>query len=125
MEYWQGPARWINTLLLIIVGFIGFATLFDLLGAREENAIVRLVSTVAGFFLAPFEGMFEDQEFLLTAIIAVLGYSLLAGIALAVMRSVQASRQANAARRERESTRVRPDRTVSDGPLDDDRTRRL
>ncbi|HVL99917.1 MAG TPA: hypothetical protein VM324_11560 [Egibacteraceae bacterium] len=102
MEYWQGPARWINTLLLVIVGFVGFATLFDLLGAREENMIVRFVGTVAGFFLAPFEGMFEDQEFLLTAIIAVLGYSLLAGIALALTRSVQATRREKVARRGRD-----------------------
>lgn len=100
MEYWQGPARWINTILLVIVGFVGFATLFELLGAREENLIVRFVTTVAGVFLAPFQGMFDDQEFLLTAIIAVLGYSLLAGIALAVVRSVQASRQERMLRRE-------------------------
>lgn len=125
MEYWQGPARWINTVLLVIVGFVGFATLFDLLGAREENVIVRLVSNVAGVFLAPFEGMFDDQEFLLTAIIAVLGYSLLAGIALAVIRSVQASRRASVVRREQEATRVRPDRTAADPTHDDDRTRRL
>jgi hypothetical protein len=93
MNYWEGPARWINTLLLVIVGFVGLDTLFQLLGALEGNAIVRLVRAIAGFFLAPFEGMFEDQEYLLTAIIAVLGYSLLAGIALAVYRSVQASRR--------------------------------
>jgi hypothetical protein len=92
MNYWEGPARWINTLLLIIVGFVGLDTLFQLLGALEDNAIVRLVRFVAGIFLAPFEGMFEDQEFLLTAVIAVLGYSLLAGIALAVYRSIQSSR---------------------------------
>lgn len=98
MEYWQGPARWINTILLVIVGFVGFATLFELLGAREENLIVRFVSNVSGVFLAPFQGMFDDQEFLLTAIIAVLGYSLLAGIALAVLRSIQASRNEKALR---------------------------
>lgn len=123
MEYWQGPARWINTLLLIIVGFVGFATLFDLLGARDENMIVGFVNVVAGFFLAPFEGMFDDQEFLLTAIIAVLGYSLLAGIALAITRSVQATRREKLARRERA---VYP---PADLPLDatreDDITRRL
>lgn len=99
MDYWEGPARWINTILLVIVAFVGFDTLFRLLNANEENVIVGTVAAVAGFFLAPFEGMFPDQEFLLTAIIAVLGYSLLAGIALAVTRSVAASRRARARRR--------------------------
>jgi hypothetical protein len=97
MNYWEGPARWVNTLLLVIVGFVGLDTLFQLLGALEDNLIVRFVRAIAGFFLAPFEGMFENQEFLLTAIIAVLGYSLLAGVALAAYRSVQASRRARRA----------------------------
>lgn len=94
MDHWQGPARWINTLLLVIVGFVGLATLFELLGALEENMIVRFATAVADFFLVPFQGMFDvEQEYLLTAIIGVLGYSLLAGIALAVIRSIQASRR--------------------------------
>jgi hypothetical protein len=115
LNYWEGPARWINTLLLIIVGFVGLDTLFQLLGARIENMIVRFVRTIAAFFLAPFDGMFENQEYLLTAIIAVLGYSLLAGIALAVLRSIQASR------------RVRPDDDFPPPGVDprDDETRRL
>lgn len=94
MNYWEGPARWINTILLIVVGVVGFDTLFKLLSANEGNVIVGFVAAVARVFLAPFQGMFDDQDFLLTAIIAVLGYSLLAGIALAIVRSVQASRRA-------------------------------
>lgn len=124
MEYWQGPARWINTILLVIVGFVGFATLFDLLGAREENLIVRFVTIVAGFFLVPFEGMFDDQEFLLTAIIAVLGYSLLAGIVLAVIRSVQASRRERAARRQSDAA-PRSREWSSSTSHEDDQTRPL
>lgn len=123
MEYWQGPARWINTVLLIIIGFVGFATLFDLLQAREENLIVRFVNGVAGVFLVPFEGMFDDQEFLLTAIIAVLGYSLLAGIALAIVRSIEASRRDRRAVREQEAYTA--SRTAGDSPRGDDATRRL
>lgn len=125
MEYWQGPARWINTLLLIIMGFVGFATLFDLLEAREENMIVRFVTGVAGFFLAPFEGMFDDQEFLLTAIIAVLGYSLLAGIALAITRSIEASRRDRRALREHGSGPPPRDPAAADASRGDDVTRRL
>lgn len=125
MEYWQGPARWINTILLVIIGFVGFATLFDLLGAREENVIVRFVNSVAGVFLAPFEGMFNDQEFLLTAIIAVLGYSLLAGIALAVIRSIQASRRDRLALRAQETSTTRRGPSATDASRGDDVTRRL
>lgn len=124
MDYWQGPARWINTILLVIVGFVGLATLFDLLGALEQNMIVRFVNTVSGFFLAPFEGMFDGQEFLLTAIVAVLGYSLAAGIALAVTRSIQASRRDSIAKRGREPL-APPGATRQDATWDDDVTRRL
>ena len=92
MNYWEGPARWINTILLVIVGFIGFDTLFELLQANEDNVIVAFTQDVAGWFLAPFEGMFPEQDYLLTALIAILGYSLLAGVLLAITRSVQASR---------------------------------
>lgn len=127
MDYWQGPARWINTLLLVIVGFVGLATLFELLGALEQNMIVRFVNTVSSFFLTPFEGMFDDQEFLLTAIIAVLGYSLAAGIALAVVRSIQASRRDRAPRTPRSERDVPapPGEPVRDATWDDDATRRL
>lgn len=93
MNYWEGAARWINTLLLVIVGFIGFDTLFRLLEANETNVIVAFTRAVANLFLAPFQGMFPDQDYLLTALIAVLGYSLAAGIALAVTRSIEATRR--------------------------------
>ena len=127
MDYWQGPARWINTLLLVIVGFVGLATLFELLGALEQNMIVRFVNTVSSFFLTPFEGMFDDQEFLLTAIIAVLGYSLAAGIALALIRSIQASRRDRPPKTPRSERDIpaSPGEPVRDATWDDDVTRRL
>lgn len=92
MGSWEGAGRWINTVLLVIVSFIGLDTLFTLLDARESNVIVGFVAAVAGVFLAPFEGMFADQAYLLTALIALLGYILLAAIALAIVRSLQPSR---------------------------------
>ena len=99
MSPWDGASRWINTVLLVVVGFVGFDTLFRLLDANEDNVIVGFTRSVAGPFLAPFQGMFDDQEYLLTALIAVLGYALLAGIALAIVRSVQASMRRRASRR--------------------------
>lgn len=99
MDYWEGPPRWINTVLLFVVGFLAFDALFNLLNAQETNAIVGFVSAIAGIFLAPFEGMFANQADLLTSLIAVLGYCLVAGIVLAVLRSIHASRQSTSARR--------------------------
>lgn len=93
MGPWDSASRWINTALLVVVGVIGFDTLFRLLAANETNVIVGFTRAVADVLLAPFQGMFDAQEYLLTALIAVLGYALLAGIALAVTRSVQSSRR--------------------------------
>ncbi len=98
MSPWDIASRWINAILLVIVGFIGFDTLFYLLEANEANVIVAFAGAGAGFFLAPFQGMFDDQDTLLTALIAVLGYALLAGVALAVARAVQASLRRRALR---------------------------
>ena len=92
MDYWQGPSRWINAALLFIVGVIAFDAVFLLLGAQESNAIVGLVDTVSGVFMLPFDGMFPNQPEVATQGLAVLGWLLLATIALAVVRSVQAGR---------------------------------
>lgn len=102
MSYWEGPSRWINALLLFILGFIGFDTFFRLLDANPGNFIVGLVRSVSGFFLAPFNGMFDWQSDLITALIAVLGYCVLVGIALAIIKTVQVSRREAALRHENE-----------------------
>jgi hypothetical protein len=92
MNYWDSVGRWINTLLVFIVGVLAFDALFRLLEANEANVIVALVRGLAVVFLMPFQGMFGEQDYVLTTLIGVLGYSLLAGIALGVLRSLQASR---------------------------------
>lgn len=93
MSPWDGASRWINTLLLVVVGIIGFDTLFRLLEANEANVIVAFTRNGAAFLLQPFDGMFAADEYLLTSLIAILAYALLAGVALAVVRAVQASTQ--------------------------------
>ncbi|MDP8977834.1 MAG: hypothetical protein M3N17_04545 [Actinomycetota bacterium] len=110
MDYWEGPSRWINTALLVVVGFIGFDTLFRVLGANRNNAIVGFVRTVSKLFLSPFDGMFARQHFLLTAVIAILGYCLLAGIVLAILRSVHTTRA------ERRIARSRPSPAPQEDP---------
>ncbi|MBW3602696.1 MAG: hypothetical protein KY434_08365 [Actinobacteria bacterium] len=110
MNYWEGPSRWVNTALLVVVGFIGFDTLFRVLGANRNNAIVGFVRSVSKLFLSPFAGMFTRQHFLLTAVIAILGYCLLAGIILAVLRSVHTTRS------ERRIARSRPAPSPQEDP---------
>lgn len=92
MNYWDSVGRWINTLLVFIVGVLAFDALFRLLEANEDNVIVAFVRGLAVVFLVPFQGMFGEQDYVLTTLIGVLGYALLAGIALGVLRSLQASR---------------------------------
>lgn len=114
MRYWEGPARWVNAVLLTVVGFIALDTLFRLLEANPGNVLVGFVRAVASIFLAPFRDMFAEQQFLLTALIAVMGWSLLAAIVLAVLRAVGGSGQA------------RRERVVREHEVDDrDGTRRL
>jgi hypothetical protein len=119
-RYWEGPSRWVNAVLLTIVGFIGLDTLFRLLGANEGNVIVGFVRAVASIFLAPFQDMFPAQEYLLTALIAVLGWSLLAAIVLAVFRALSTDDDGDGPERER-----RRREHLADGPADRDPTRRL
>lgn len=92
MNYWDSVGRWINTLLVFIVGILAFDTLFRMLRANDDNVIVGIVRVLALAFLVPFQGMFGEQDYVLTTLFAVLGYALLAGIALGVLRALQASR---------------------------------
>jgi hypothetical protein len=108
MNYWDSVGRWINTLLLFIVGVISFDTLFRLLEAQESNVIVGIVRLLSGVALVPFQGMFTEQEYVKTAAMAVLGYAMLVGISLAVLRSLQATRPARRPVYEYEASQRRP-----------------
>ncbi|QBI19405.1 hypothetical protein ER308_07470 [Egibacter rhizosphaerae] len=94
MNQWDGVARWVNAALLVVVGVLGFDTLFRLLEANEDNVLVALTREVAEFLLAPFEGMFAEDEFLLTTFVAVLVYGLVAAIVLTALRASQATGRA-------------------------------
>ena len=130
-SYWEGPSRWINTALLVIAGFIGLDALMRLLAANPSNGVVSFVRSVAGVFLAPFQNMFAEQQYLLTAIIAILGWALLAGLILAIVRNMGGDREvvqheevvdaAPPVYREREVLVERPAERV----VDPDPTRRL
>lgn len=116
MDYWAGPARIVNAVLLFILGFIAFDLLFLLLRAREANFLVGFVDAIAGVFLAPFGGMFSWQSEWLTSVFAFLGYILLAGVVLAVIRAVQLSRREASVRAERAKAERRG---LAERPLDE------
>lgn len=88
-----GAARWINSILVGIVFFIGLHVLFVLFDGNPRNGIVKFVGSVARVFIRPFIGIFDASNAqtrqLIAALIAVIVYSLLAGIALAINRSVR------------------------------------
>lgn len=85
-------ARVVNTALIVIVAFVGTHAVFILFEANRRNGIVKAVSVVAEFFMAPFTGIFRRQSDLTTSLIAVLAYALLAGLTLAINQRVRARR---------------------------------
>jgi multisubunit Na+/H+ antiporter MnhG subunit len=99
MSTWNGTSRVIYSILLAILGFIGLDTLLRALQANEGNAIVGFVRAVANVLLAPFDDVFLDQNFLLTALIAVLFYSLIAAILIVILGAIE--NRARAASHER------------------------
>ena len=88
-----GAARWINSILVVIVFFIGLHVLFVLFDGNPRNGIVQSVSSVARLFMLPFQGIFDNSNpqtrRLIAALISVIAYCLLAGIALAINRNVR------------------------------------
>lgn len=85
-----GAAPWINRVLVVIVAFIGLHAVFVLFDGNRRNGIVQFVGAVSRLLLLPFTGMFAGQSRLITCLIAAVGYSLIAGVALAVNSKVRA-----------------------------------
>jgi hypothetical protein len=73
MSYWQGPARWINLVLLGVLGVILVDGLLRLLGASADNLLVGGVRTVADVLLFPVAGVFAGQPHGVTMLFGVLG----------------------------------------------------
>lgn len=95
-----GAAPWINRVLVLIVAIIGLHALFVLFDGNRRNGIVQFVNSISRLLLLPFVGIFERQSRLVTAFIAVVGYCLIAGIALAINRRVRTSRGRRAGARD-------------------------
>lgn len=117
MNHWDGFARWVNAILLAVVGVIGFDTLFRLLQADADNVVVAAVREVASVLLRPFAGMFGPDEYLLTAFVAVLGYALAGGVLLTAIRATQATLRGIARYRRRGQARWLGGRADADGAI--------
>jgi hypothetical protein len=74
-------ARGIDAVLVVVMGVVGVGTVFRLFGANGENGVVAAVGRGTDLLLAPFHGVFGVQNFLFTALVGVLGYCTVAGLA--------------------------------------------
>ena len=79
-------ARVITVVYVAIISLIGLDALFRALDARESNGFVNAVQTLASPLIAPFRGMFSDQNYWATALIAAVVYTVVYLIAMAVLR---------------------------------------
>ena len=87
-----GAAPWINRILVVLVAIIGLHAIFLLFEGNPRNGIVQFVASVSRLLLLPFVGMFEGQSRVITCLLAILGYCLLAGIGLAINSRVRGAR---------------------------------
>lgn len=76
----------LTVLYTAVLSLIGLDTLLKALDARPENGFVSAIDDVSGVFLRPFDGVFNDQRYWGTALIAAVVYTVIYLIALAAMR---------------------------------------
>lgn len=110
MTYWEGPYRWINAALLAVLAVLTLDGLLRLVGASEDNLLVRGVRALATPFAAPFDGLWAEQPHVVTYVLAVLGYVVLVLLVFAVLRTFEARAARNAAARSRPAARDADDR---------------
>ena len=76
----------VSAVYTFVVAVIGLWALLRGLGARESNGFVHAVSATARTLVAPFNGMFSDQRWWATALIAAVVYTIAYLILMAVLR---------------------------------------
>ena len=76
----------LSVLYTAVVSLIALDTLLEALNAREGNAFVSAIDRLSAPFLTPFNGMFNDQRYWATALIAALVYTVVYLILLAALR---------------------------------------
>jgi len=76
----------ITVIYTAIIALIGIDALLEALEAREENGFVSAIDSMSGVFIKPFEGVFADQRYWATALIAAVVYTVIYVIAMAALR---------------------------------------
>ena len=78
-------ARAVSAVYIAVVSLIGLDALLRALDARPANDFVHAVRTIANPLVAPFRGVFADQQWWATALIAAVVYTVAYLILLAVL----------------------------------------
>ncbi|HVE62937.1 MAG TPA: hypothetical protein VNB94_03955 [Mycobacteriales bacterium] len=76
----------ITVLYAAVIALIGIDVLLEALDAREENGFVSAIDGLSGAFTKPFDGVFADQRYWATALIAAVVYTVIYLIAMAALR---------------------------------------
>ncbi|HVE97680.1 MAG TPA: hypothetical protein VNA12_00685 [Mycobacteriales bacterium] len=86
----RSPAETIASILTVLysalVALIGLDALLEALDAREENGFVSAIDALSGVFVRPFDGVFNDQRYWATALIAIVVYTIVYLIAMAALQ---------------------------------------
>jgi hypothetical protein len=70
----------------LVVSLIGLDTLLTALGARQSNGFVSFIDRLSDPLLAPFSGMFHDQSYWATALVAAVVYTLVYLLVMTALR---------------------------------------
>ena len=84
-------ANVITVLYVAVLSLIGLDTLLEAMGAREQNGFVSAIDALSAPFLAPFNGIFDNQQYWATALIAAVVYTVIYLIAMTALRRPRAT----------------------------------
>jgi uncharacterized protein YggT (Ycf19 family) len=76
----------VTVVYVAVVSLIGLDALLRALDARTSNGFVSAVHTLASPLVAPFRGMFANQRYWASALVAAVVYTVVYLVAMAVLR---------------------------------------
>ncbi|HVF06854.1 MAG TPA: hypothetical protein VNA20_18600 [Frankiaceae bacterium] len=76
----------LTVVYVLVISLLGLHALFEALNARESNGFVNAIETLASPLMAPFNGIFANQQHWATALIAAVVYTIVYLIAMAILR---------------------------------------
>lgn len=89
MTYWRGTARWINVVLVVVLGVLALDALSRLLDADGSSPPAVLVRALAVPARAPIAALPTALHWAVEDLLAALVWILLALVLLVIVRSVQ------------------------------------